>query len=145
MKKEKKEKKAAVDLSTRNNGKFTKGNKEGNRFSSDNQPKNLKLKRAIKKEFQQVARQRLDELQDYATLKMSEWVIKKLENLDILSTHELEKIQKYIEFLRDCSGQKPSDKLEMTQKGLPQIVVRNDEVKKEIETLMKNANNYKDV
>ena len=41
-----------VVKSTRNNGKFAKGNKEGNRFSSNNQPQNLKLKRAIKKAFQ---------------------------------------------------------------------------------------------
>ncbi len=33
-----KPKKKTVDKTTRNNGKFVKGNKEGNRFSSENQP-----------------------------------------------------------------------------------------------------------
>ena len=103
----------SVDKTTRNNGKFAKGNKEGNRFSSENQPKNLKLKRAIKKAFQQVAQERLEELQDYATLQMSEWVREKLQDIENLSTNELEKIQKFLEFLRDSSGQKPSDKQEI--------------------------------
>lgn len=33
-----KQKKKTVDKTTRNNGKFSKGNKEGNRFTSENQP-----------------------------------------------------------------------------------------------------------
>lgn len=113
-----------VDKSTRNNGKFTKGNKEGNRFSSENQPKNLKLKRAIKKAFQQVAKERLEDLQDYAALQMSEWVRSKLIDVDELTPTEFEKIQKFLEFLRDSSGQKPTDKQEITNKT-PQIVVAN--------------------
>ncbi len=113
-----------VDKPTRNNGKFVKGNKEGNRFSKENQPKDLKLKRAIKREFQQVARECLEDLQDFATLKMSEWVKQKLDDLDTLTTYELEKIQKFLEFLRDSSGQKPTDKQEITN-TTPQIVVAN--------------------
>lgn len=102
-----------VEKSTKNDGRFKKGNKIGKRFSSEYQPKDLKLKRAIKKAFQQVALERLEELQDYATLKMSDWVKVKLDIIDELTTTELEKIQKFLEFLRDSSGQKPTDKQEI--------------------------------
>ena len=102
-----------VEIATKNDGRFKKGNKVGKQFSSEYQPTNLKLKRAIKKAFQQVARERLEDLQDYATLQMSEWVREKLTDVETLSTNELEKIQKFLEFLRDSSGQKPSDKQEI--------------------------------
>lgn len=99
---------------TKNDGRFKKGNKVGKQFSSEYQPKNLKLKRAVKKLFKEVAKEELENLQEYATLKMSEWVRQKLDNLDILTTQELEKIQKYLEFLRDSSGQKPTEKTEFS-------------------------------
>lgn len=133
-------KKKTVEKPTRNNGKFVKGNKEGNRFSKDNQPKDLKLKRAIKKEFQQVAKERLEELQDFATLQMSNWVRQKLEDIDELSTQELEKIQKFLEFLRDSSGQKPTEKQEISN-TTPQIVVSSESIKNKIDLLMNDANN----
>lgn len=132
--------KETVEKPTRNNGKFVKGNKEGNRFSTDNQPKDLKLKRAIKKEFQQVAKERLEELQDFATLQMSNWVRQKLENIDELSPQELEKIQKFLEFLRDSSGQKPTEKQEISN-TTPQIVVSSESIKNKIDLLMNDANN----
>lgn len=130
-------KKTTVDPTTRNNGKFAKGNKEGNRFSSENQPKDRKLKRAIKKAFQEVAKERLEELQDYATLQMSEWVRNKLIDIEELSTSELEKIQKFLEFLRDSSGQKPTEKLDVKD-VTPEIKVATKEDLKALEKL-KNA------
>ena len=118
-----KENKTVVETAV-NDGKFKKGNKSGKKFTSEYQPKNLKLKRTVKKLFQEVAKEELENLQEYATFKMSEWVRQKLDDLDLLTTQELEKIQKYLEFLRDSSGQKPTDKQEITN-ATPQIVVAN--------------------
>ncbi|MBQ2175379.1 MAG: hypothetical protein II453_10030 [Alphaproteobacteria bacterium] len=115
---------------TTNDGRFKKGNKIGKQFSSEYQPKDLKLKRAVKKLFQEVAKQELENLQEYATLKMSEWVRQKLDNVEMLSTQELEKIQKYLEFLRDSSGQKPSERTEINGNiGLEKIFITPDESK----------------
>ncbi len=123
-----------VEKSAKNGGRFQKGNTLGKKFSKEYQPQNLKLKRAIKKAFQQVAQERLEDLQDYATLQMSEWVIKRLDDIDTLTTTELEKIQKFLEFLRDSSGQKPTEKQEITN-TTPQIIVANIEDKNLIEDI----------
>lgn len=122
--------KSSEDKPTKNDGRFKKGNKIGKQFSSEYQPKDLKLKRAVKKMFQEVARQELENLQEYATLKMSEWVKQKLENVETLTTQELEKVQKYLEFLRDSSGQKPSERTEIKGNvGIEKIFITPDESK----------------
>lgn len=61
------------NISTRNNGKFTKGNKEGNRFSSSNQPTSESKKRGwekrksleqIKEEIMEKSFSKINELLD---------------------------------------------------------------------------------
>ena len=65
---------------------------------------------------------------------MSEWVRDKLTDIETLSTNELEKIQKFLEFLRDSSGQKPTDKHEV-KNVTPLIVVEDDKHKQMLEDL----------
>lgn len=130
------------DKTTVNDGKFKKGNKIGRRITKDNQPsgERKRLGKALKKAFREVTQETLWNLQGKAIAKMAEWVEQKLDDLDTLSTAELEKIQKFLEFLRDSSGQKPTDKQEITN-TTPQIVVASESVKNKIDLLMSDANN----
>ena len=90
-----------------------------------NEPK--RKEEQLKKEaFKEVAQNTLWDIQGLSLKQMSEWVKKKLENIEILSNSELEKIQKFLEFLRDSSGQTPTQRVELdssmqVQQGLNKI------------------------
>ena len=90
-----------------------------------NEPK--RKEEQLKKEaFKEVAQNALWDIQGLSLKQMSEWVKIKLEDVEILSNSELEKIQKFLEFLRDSSGQTPTQRVELdssmqVQQGLNKI------------------------
>jgi Ribonuclease G/E len=100
-----------------------------------NEPKR-KLEQLKKEAFKEVAQEMLWEVQGFSLKQMCEWVKTKLVDIDNLSTSELEKIQKFLEFLRDSSGQKPSDKQEITNIN-PDVVVETIEMRKKSEDYTK--------
>jgi hypothetical protein len=101
-----------------------KGSKGGNK-KKENEPK--RKEEQLKKEaFKEVAQNALWDIQGLSLKQMSEWVKMKLEDVEILSNSELEKIQKFLEFLRDSSGQTPTQRVELdssmqVQQGLDKI------------------------
>lgn len=111
-----------------------KGSKGGKK-KKENEPK--RKEQELKKEaFKEVTQEMLWEVQGFSLKQMCEWVKTKLEDIDTLSTSELEKIQKFLEFLRDSSGQKPSDKQEITNIN-PDVVVETIEMRKKSEDYTK--------
>ena len=103
-----------------------KGSKGGKK-KKENEPK--RKEQELKKEaFKEVAQEMLWEVQGYSLKQMCEWVKTKLDNIDLLSTSEMEKIQKFLEFLRDSAGQKPSDKQEITNIN-PDVIIETVEMR----------------
>lgn len=111
----------------------------GGHKKKENEPKR-KMQELKKEAFKEVAQEMLWEVQGFSLKQMCEWVKTKLEDIDTLSTSELEKIQKFLEFLRDSSGQKPSDKQEITNIN-PDIVVETIEMRKKSEDYTKKLLN----
>ena len=98
---------------------------KGGKKKKENEPK--RKEEQLKKEaFKEVAQNALWDIQGLSLKQMSEWVKIKLEDVEILSNSELEKIQKFLEFLRDSSGQTPTQRVELdssmqVQQGLNKI------------------------
>ena len=101
--------------------------RKGGKKKKENEPK--RKEQELKKEaFKEVAQEMLWEVQGYSLKQMCEWVRAKLDNIDMLSTAEVEKIQKFLEFLRDSAGQKPSDKQEITNIN-PDVIIETVEMR----------------
>lgn len=98
---------------------------KGGKKKKENEPKR-KEEQLKKAAFQEVAQNTLWDIQGLSLKQMSEWVKLKLNNIEFMSNKELEKIQKFLEFLRDSSGQTPTQKVEIessmqVQQGLNKI------------------------